>query len=126
MVHECRLALAWRVIRFLLISGSALVTPLVARAEPPPSLDASLAGPLDRATLVRLVVARNPAVRAASQRARATETAADGEGRLPPPQVMGQVWQVPLARPYAFGDSQMIMVGVGQSFPCLLYTSRCV
>src|SRR5580658_7048022 len=117
MVHECRLAPTWRVIRLLLISGSALVMPLMARAEPPPNVDANLAGPLDRGTLVRLVVTRNPAVRAASQRARATETTADGEGRLPPPQVMGQVWQVPLARPYAFGDSQMIMVGVGQSFP---------
>jgi outer membrane protein, heavy metal efflux system len=117
MVHKRRFTRTRRVIASILIVGCALLVPLVVRAEPPPGIDVNLTGPLDRATLVRLAVARNPGVRAASQRARAAETAADGEGRLPPPEVMGQVWQVPFSRPYAFGDSQMIMVGVGQSFP---------
>ncbi|MFO0739589.1 MAG: TolC family protein [Labilithrix sp.] len=39
------------------------------------------------------------------------------EGTLPPPEAMVQIWQVPIARPYAVGDAQMIMFGVGQTFP---------
>jgi outer membrane protein TolC len=42
---------------------------------------------------------------------------AEADGSLPPPELAGQVWQVPFTRPYAWGDSQMIMVGVSQSFP---------
>jgi outer membrane protein TolC len=116
MVHLRRFVRRWQVILPLLTSGS-FASPRVAWAVDPPLADVNLAGPLERATLVRLVVARNPSVLAAGQRARATEIAADGEGRLPPPQLMGQVWQVPFSRPYAFDNSQMIMVGVSQSFP---------
>lgn len=90
---------------------------LAARAESPSAADASLAGPLDRGVFVRWVVARNPSVHAAELRARAVTTTADAEGRLPPPEAMVQVWQVPLSRPYAVGDSQMVMFGVSQSFP---------
>jgi outer membrane protein, heavy metal efflux system len=117
MVYKYRLVQSWRVIRLLLISGYSFVTPPVAHAEPPPNMDVGVAGPVDREALVRLVVLRNPSVLGAGQRARAADIAADAEGRLPPPQLMGQVWQVPFSRPYALGDSQMIMVGVSQSFP---------
>src|SRR6202034_1958652 len=117
MVHKYRLAQSWRVTGFLLISGYSFVTPPAAHAEPPPNMDVGLAGPIDREASACLVVLANPSVLSAGQRARATDIAADAEGRLPPPQLMGQVWQVPFSRPYALGDSQMIMVGVSQSFP---------
>ncbi|MEO6419021.1 MAG: TolC family protein [Polyangiaceae bacterium] len=86
------------------------------RAETTPSLDARLAAPVDRTVIIRAAVARNPSVKAAEQKARALGLAARAEGRLPPPEVMGQVWQVPLSKPYAL-NSQMIMIGVHQSFP---------
>jgi outer membrane protein TolC len=78
--------------------------------------DARLAAPVDRVTLVVAAVARSPAVRAAAQQARAATLEASAQGRLPPPEAMVWVWQVPVSRPYAL-DSQMIMVGLTQSFP---------
>ena len=84
---------------------------------PPSPEDPSLATGVDRAVLVREAVARSPAVRAAKGRARAMEREGDAVSRLPPPSAMVQVWQVPLARPYAVGDAQMAMLGVEQEFP---------
>ena len=97
------------------------VTPSAAAASPaqdPASdpADVELAAPVDRALVVRVAVARNRTIAAAMQRAHATELAGRAEGALPPPEAMVQVWQVPVSRPYAL-DSQMIMVGVSQSFP---------
>lgn len=79
--------------------------------------DEPLTGPIDRVTIVHEAVRRHPGVRAAEQRARATSLSASAAGRLPAPEAMVQVWQVPLARPYAIGDAGMVMVGVEQSFP---------
>lgn len=79
--------------------------------------DEPLTGPIDRITVIRAAVGSHPAVHAAEQRARATSLTASGAGRLPPPEVMLQVWQVPIAKPYALGDAGMIMVGLGQTFP---------
>ncbi len=102
--------------------GVLAILALSARARadapaPAPPTDAELAGPLARTSLVRAAIARNPGVRAAQARAGATRSAADALGRLPPPELMLQVWQVPLARPYAVGDAQMVMVGLQQTFP---------
>jgi outer membrane protein, heavy metal efflux system len=74
-------------------------------------------GPLDRAAAVRTAIAAHPGIAAAEKRAHATALMAEAEGSLPPPEVMLQVWQVPLARPYAVGDAGMAMVGLGQTFP---------
>lgn len=74
-------------------------------------------GALDRTTAVRIAVAAHPGIGAAEKRAHARALAAEAEGSLPPPDVMVQVWQVPLARPYAVGDAGMVMVGLGQTFP---------
>ena len=79
----------------------------------------SLSGPLDRVTVIRAALASHPGIRAAEQRAHATALTASAAGRLPPPEVMLQVWQVPLAKPYALGDAGMIMVGLGQTFPAV-------
>jgi outer membrane protein, heavy metal efflux system len=78
--------------------------------------DARLQDAIDRRTIQRAAIERNPAVRASEQRATALKTMAKAEGGLPPPELMGQAWQVPFSRPTAF-DSQMVMLGVTQSFP---------
>jgi outer membrane protein, heavy metal efflux system len=85
-------------------------------SEPGPP-DTGLAAGVDRAGLVRAAVERSPAVRAAKGRARASAREGDAVSRLPPPTAMVQVWQVPLAKPYAVGDAQMAMIGLEQEFP---------
>ena len=78
--------------------------------------DARLENAVDRRTIQRAAVERNPAVRVSEQRAMAMKSMAKAEGGLPSPELMGQVWQVPFSRPTAL-DSQMLMFGVTQSFP---------
>jgi cobalt-zinc-cadmium efflux system outer membrane protein len=108
--------LSARAARVFVIGTAWAASAGTARADASVSSDAQLAGPVDRSAIVRAAVARNPAVKAAEQRARAVGLSARTEGRLPPPEVMGQVWQVPLSKPYAL-NAQMIMIGVHQSFP---------
>jgi outer membrane protein TolC len=78
--------------------------------------DARLTEPLDRRTVLREALERNPAARVFEQRAEASRALAKAEGTLPAPEIMGQVWQVPFSQPLAFNQN-MIMVGVTQSFP---------
>jgi cobalt-zinc-cadmium efflux system outer membrane protein len=94
--------------------GVALVTLL---ASTKATADEPWSGPIDRITVIRAAVGSHPGVHAAEQRAHATSLAAASAGSLPPPEVMLQVWQVPIAKPYALGDAGMIMVGLGQTFP---------
>jgi outer membrane protein TolC len=82
----------------------------------PPTSEAQLRTTLDRRTVLRAALERNPAARVPEQRAQAMRAAARAEGDLPSPELMGQVWQVPFSNPTAL-DSQMIMVGLTQSFP---------
>lgn len=72
---------------------------------------------IDRDGILAAVVQRHPALRAAEQRAQSTAFDASSAGRLPPPEAMVQLWQVPIGRPYALGDAGMLMVGLGQTFP---------
>lgn len=97
--------------------AAATVVFIVAQSCPANAQDDALSKPVDRAVILTAAVRHHPGVRAAEERARATSLAADAEGRLPPPEAMVQIWQVPIARPYAVGDGQMIMVGLGQTFP---------
>jgi cobalt-zinc-cadmium efflux system outer membrane protein len=78
--------------------------------------DAALREPVDRRTIVRAALERNPAVSVSKQRAEAMRLAARAEGALPSPELRGEVWQVPLSRPTAL-NTQMIMIGVSQSVP---------
>lgn len=78
--------------------------------DPPPRA-------LTLAAVEREVVARSRELGAARMRADAMSAESAAEGRLPDPEVMGQLWQVPLASPASLGDAQMVMAGVSQAFP---------
>jgi outer membrane protein TolC len=103
--------------RTALVTSVLLLGAHVAGAEPQASTsDAQLELPLERRTVLRAALQRNPSVRVSQQRASAMRASAKAEGGLPSPEVMGQVWQVPFSHPARF-DAQMIMVGVSQNFP---------
>ncbi|MBI4700898.1 MAG: TolC family protein [Deltaproteobacteria bacterium] len=113
-------ALARRLRRSAVLAlALACAPPLVARAraEAPPADDARLAEPVDRATIERAVLARHPSLVAATHRERALAASARAEGRLPPPELMTQIQQVPLARPYRLDQASMAMFGVAQDIP---------
>src|SRR6266550_4191839 len=88
-------------LRPVLVAVAAIAfAPIHARAEAQgaaPVTEAQLLGTLDRRTVLRAAVERNPAVHVSEQRARAMRASAKAEGGLPPPELMGQVWQVPIA-----------------------------
>lgn len=58
-----------------------------------------------------------PEARAAARAAEAVRQEGQAEGELPPLEVMLEVWGVPLRRPYAIADADMIRVGVDQELP---------
>ncbi len=103
------------------VTFSLLSQAAIARAGevPSPSTDAELAGKVDRASLERIAVARDPQLKAAAHRIRSIVAQGASEGSIPPPDFMAQIWQVPLARPLAFADAGMIMLGLSQSFPAI-------
>lgn len=80
-------------------------------------LPLDLSGPVDRETIMRLVVARDPELTALAYRVRAMFHAARAEGSLPPPEANVQIWNLPLTRPYALGEADMYMLEVRQMFP---------
>ncbi len=90
-----------------------------AHADDPPSDEVGVATKLDRDAAVRLALARNPALKAGAQRVSATRAMAHAEAKLPPPELSFDIWQVPFVRPVSFGDSQMISVGLRQTFPAI-------
>jgi outer membrane protein TolC len=90
---------------------AALLAPSAAHAED------GLENGVDRASVVAAAVRASPGLRAAGERVRAAHAASEAEGHLPPPEAMLQVWGVPLSKPLAIDESQMIMAGLGQTFP---------
>jgi outer membrane protein TolC len=112
---------AWRVrpgrpLLAILLAASCASAAQTALAEAPPPID-GLAATADRTTIIREALARSPGLKAAAQRVRSIRSTSRAEGRLPDPELMFQVWQVPFAHPVSFVDSQMIMAGVSQTFP---------
>lgn len=92
--------------------------PLAASPAPAPALDeAAFARPLDLASLEMAVLARQPSLVAATHRIRALAERARAEGKLPPPEIMADIWQVPFAKPYALDKAGMIMFSIRQQFP---------
>lgn len=94
----------------------ALRTPS-SEASDPALDDASLSGALERAQVLALAIARDPGLRSLAHEARAALHSARAEGALPAPEVNAQVWNLPLARPYALGDASMYMLELRQMFP---------
>jgi outer membrane protein, heavy metal efflux system len=65
-------------------------------------------------SLARPAAADTPEARAASENATALATDAAADAEQPPPELMLEVWRVPLKRPYAVNDADMMRVGVEQ------------
>jgi cobalt-zinc-cadmium efflux system outer membrane protein len=107
--------LNWRV---LLGAIAVLLTPSSANAQPTTiaTSDAQLREAVDRRTIARAALQRNPSVSVSKQRAEAMRSSAKAEGALPSPELRGEVWQVPLSHPTAL-NTQMIMIGISQSIP---------
>lgn len=104
-------------INSLAIRGPKGESSAAPRAAPPD--DAALEGPLTLPVLEAAAIARQPSLTAAAHRVRALVERARAEGRLPPPELMSEVWQIPLERPYAIHDAGMIMVSLRQVIPPL-------
>ena len=67
--------------------------------------------------ILRIAATRNPDLAEAHERVRAGAERVLASGRLPDPELKYEQWGVPLARPYALGSADMLMLGVRQSFP---------
>jgi outer membrane protein, heavy metal efflux system len=79
--------------------------------------EALLTGPITRAQVLALAVSRDPGLHSLVHEARAALHGARAAGSLPPPEVDAQVWNLPLARPYALGEAAMYMLEARQMFP---------
>ncbi len=79
--------------------------------------EAALRGPFDMDAAVAVALARSPGLQAEGHRVRARELMADAARRPEPTRLTFDIWQVPLARPYAWNQSPMIMLGLRQPVP---------
>lgn len=76
-----------------------------------------LAGPVSRDLLAEAAIARSPALLAGAKRVRALVATARAESSFEAPELMADIWQVPVSRPWAIGDAQMIMLSISQPLP---------
>ncbi|MDB4981540.1 MAG: Heavy metal efflux outer membrane protein CzcC family protein, partial [Myxococcales bacterium] len=81
------------------------------------SADRELATEARLPTILRVIGERSPDLREASERRRAAEARTGATGRLPDPELKGELWGVPLAHPLGFDQANTIMIGLRQSFP---------
>jgi cobalt-zinc-cadmium efflux system outer membrane protein len=86
-----------------------------ADAEAP--ADRELATEARLPTILRVIGERSPDLREASERMRAAEAQIGATGRLPDPELKGELWGVPLTHPLGFDQANTIMIGLRQSFP---------
>ncbi len=91
--------------------------PRHARAASDTGAEAELAAQARLPAILRLALARNPQLREARERVRASAARVPAAGRLPDPELKYEQWAVPLDRPYALDKAGMLMLGVRQSFP---------
>jgi outer membrane protein TolC len=108
----------------LALFGVTLAVPLrVHAADPDERADASTAVDRELATtarlptILRVIGERNPDLREVADRADAAEARTGAAGRLPDPELKGELWGVPLTHPVGFDQAQTIMIGLRQSFP---------
>jgi outer membrane protein TolC len=95
---------------------SGVVASAKGAATPAPT-EADLAAPIDRATVTAAVLARHPALVAAAHRVRELAEKARAEASLPAPELMAEIWQVPLAQPYRIDMAGMTMFTLKQELP---------
>lgn len=100
-----------------LVCVVAAATPARAGEEAPPPVERELAAEARLPTILRVIGERNAELREAGQRAEAAEARIGASGRLPDPELKGELWGVPLARPLSFDQSQTILLGLRQAFP---------
>jgi outer membrane protein, heavy metal efflux system len=103
------------VLKFVLLSAAASAAP---PGEARAGGEHELArGPVTRELVVRTAIAKSPALRAASSRKQALLAESRAEGQLPAPELMLDVWQVPLSDPARVDRAGMIMLGLRQDIP---------
>jgi outer membrane protein, heavy metal efflux system len=91
------------------------LTALPARAAS--SDDAELERSARLETILRVALERNPDLAENRARTRAAEARSQGASRLPDLEAKYEQWGVPLSKPYALDEAQMLMLGVRQTFP---------
>lgn len=79
--------------------------------------EAALAREVDLESLQMAALARHPELVAAAHRVRAIAEGARAEGSLPAPQVMVDLWQVPITRPWRVDEAGMLMLSLRQEIP---------
>ena len=79
--------------------------------------DAELARSARVETILRVALERNPDLAENQARARAALARSDAASRLPDLEAKYEQWGVPLQRPYALDEAQMLMLGLRQTFP---------
>lgn len=79
--------------------------------------EASLATTVRLDAVVRLALARNADLLEEEARVRERLARIPPSSRLPDLELKYEQWGVPLARPYALGDADTLMLGVRQTFP---------
>lgn len=114
-------------LRFGGLAGLLLLAPVTARAQEAeqsapgvvhPPLPEPEAGPALRLSEVLAeAAARSPEIREPRQREIAARARTAASGRLPDLELRLEQWGTPLARPWAFDEAQMVMLGVRQTVP---------
>jgi outer membrane protein TolC len=79
--------------------------------------DPDLSGPFDMEAAVAVALGKSPGLQAEGHRVRARELLAEAAARPEATRLTLDIWQVPLARPWALNESPMIMLGVRQPVP---------
>lgn len=90
---------------------------LSARVHAAPPRDDALRGPFDMDTAVAVALGQNPGLQAEGHRVRARELLAEAAARPEATRLSVDIWQVPLARPWALNESPMVMLGLRQPVP---------
>ena len=88
-------------------------TPVPKTSQPPHDLS----GPVTVDRAVAVALASSPGLRAAGHRVRGQELLAEAERKPAGPALSVDVWQVPLARPWAWNESPMVMLALRQPIP---------
>jgi len=79
--------------------------------------EADLARAAQLETILRVALAKNPEIREGRQRVRRSLSRTRAAARLPDLEFKYEHWAVPLSRPLALDDAQMLMWGLQQTFP---------